>query len=269
LDQLNLAAVNNRVFSFSKESQELMDKFKLVLKDLINGVPTAYNDLENLLKNSNEQLEKMFNGLPPFLQNLVKSLPAKMSAALAPEVLAATSEKPGADAKFMAAESSKAGFKSKRSRIPSLKKLATQQGAVTAMLRSIMNFLKLRFPAFMTGTNVLLSLALFLLLFVFWYCHKRGREVRLEKERQARGTAGAEASDSEFDGSSLEESAVLEKRREGEGSEPPIQIHESASDEQLNARIADLPSVLDLPEPKSVPVPKDPSGAQKDPSVKQ
>ena len=23
-----------------------------------------------------------------------------------------------------------------------------------------------------------------MLLFVFWYCHKRGREVRLEKERQ-------------------------------------------------------------------------------------
>jgi len=33
------------------------------------------------------------------------------------------------------------------------------------------------------GTNVLLSLALFVLLFVFWYCHKRGREVRLAKEQ--------------------------------------------------------------------------------------
>jgi hypothetical protein len=26
------------------------------------------------------------------------------------------------------------------------------------------------------------------LLFVFWYCHKRGREVRLEKEENARNT---------------------------------------------------------------------------------
>merc|ERR1711939_346319 len=54
-------------------------------------------------------------------------------------------------------------------------------GAVVSMLKAIMNALKLRWPAFM-GTNVLLSLGLFVLLFVFWYCHKRGREVRLERE---------------------------------------------------------------------------------------
>jgi hypothetical protein len=67
------------------------------------------------------------------------------------------------------------------------------------LLKTIMNALKLRWPAFM-GTNVLLSLGLFgklslypffplfctnrilVLLFVFWYCHKRGRETRLERE---------------------------------------------------------------------------------------
>ena len=41
LDQLNLSAVNNRVFSFSKESQKLMEEFNQILKDLVNGVPTA------------------------------------------------------------------------------------------------------------------------------------------------------------------------------------------------------------------------------------
>ena len=67
-------------------------------------------------------------------------------------------------------------------KIPTLKDLVTKPGAVANMLRAIMTFLRTRFPAFM-GMNVLWSLALFVLLFVFWYCHKRGREKRLEKER--------------------------------------------------------------------------------------
>jgi hypothetical protein len=99
----------------------------------------------------------MYGALPPFLQALVKSLPAKMTATLAPEFLAASSEKPGFDAK--AASGSKAKFS--RPKIPSLKSLVAQQGAVATMLKSILNFLKLRFPAFVTGTNVLMSLAVF------------------------------------------------------------------------------------------------------------
>lgn len=42
----------------------------------------------------------------------------------------------------------------------SLKDLVTKPGAVVSLLKSIMNFLKFRFPAFM-GTNVLFSLGLF------------------------------------------------------------------------------------------------------------
>lgn len=270
LDQLNLAAVNNRVFSFSKESEELMDKFKLVLKDLINGVPTAYNDLETLLKNSSGQLEKMFIALPPFLQTLVKSLPTKIGATLGPEFLAAASEKPGFDmktAKAYAAAGSAAKTKYKRTAVPSLKKLVSQQGAVAGMLRSIMSFLKLRFPAVVTGTNVLLSLALFLLLFVFWYCHKRGRETRLERERlaaeagegssaaaAAAGAASGDSSDIEI--TDVEESTILEKPAETAsaaqlaGTEPPITIHDDpASGDKPSAAVADLPSVLDLPSP--------------------
>lgn len=160
LDQLNLSAVNNRVFSFSKESDELLNKFKVVLKDIVNGAPTAYNDLEKLLTGSEEQLKKMYGTLPPFLQNLVKSLPAKMTAALGPEILAAQAEKPGFDAKQRVSAS---GIKaaSKKARIPSLKTLVSAEGAVATMLRSILSFLKLRFPMLMTGTNVLMSLAVF------------------------------------------------------------------------------------------------------------
>jgi|TARA_R110002003_G_scaffold44_7_gene3245 hypothetical protein len=159
LDQLNLSAVNNRVFSFSKESEELLNKFTQVLKDIVNGAPTAYNDLEKLFTDYDAQLKKMYGGLPPFLQNMVKSLPAKLTATLGPELLAASAEKPGFDAKAAAG-----GSKSKRSKIPSipsLKSLVTAQGAVATALRSIVNFLKFRFPMLATGTNLIMSLAVF------------------------------------------------------------------------------------------------------------
>lgn len=249
LDQLNLSAVNNRVFSFSKESEELMERFKVVLKDLVNGVPTAYNDLEKLLTDSDTKLKDMYGTLPPFLQNLVKSLPAKMSTALAPELLAAAAEKPGFDAKQRTAasgRSTKTKKKSKRSRIPSLESLLSKEGAVATMLRSILSFLKLRFPALMTGTNVLLSLAVFLLLFVFWYCHKRGKEVRLEKEGLAtqEGGSGLASSASSFtdDGESIKVEAAPSKPKDGAGDE------KSAADLE-----AQLPSVANLPEPGSAP----------------
>ncbi|KAI9810921.1 MAG: hypothetical protein M1827_005780 [Pycnora praestabilis] len=177
LDKLNLAAVNNRVFSISKESQELLQKFTLVLKDLGNGVPTAYDDLESLLTNSENQIQRMYSHLPSFLQKLIQTLPNKMTGSLMPEMLAAAAEKQGINSAGMAGAAKKAGLK-----VPSLKDLVTKPGAVAGMLRTIMNFLKLRFPAFL-GMNVLWSLALFILLFVFWYCHKRGKESRLEKER--------------------------------------------------------------------------------------
>lgn len=164
LDDLNLSAVNNRVFSFSKESEELFNKFKLVLKDIVAGGPTAYNDLEKLFTEYETTLKNMYGNLPPFLQNMVKSLPAKMTAALGPEILAAASEKPGFDAKQQQTwqEGAKSYAKKKakqKAKIPSLKSLLSAEGAVATMLRSILNFLKLRFPAIMTGTNVVMSLA--------------------------------------------------------------------------------------------------------------
>ena len=71
LERLNLAADNNRVFSISDETQELLRKFKLIFKDMINGVPTAYHDLEMLLTNGNKQLQKTYSDLPGFLQKLI------------------------------------------------------------------------------------------------------------------------------------------------------------------------------------------------------
>ncbi|KAL1301878.1 hypothetical protein AAFC00_006059 [Neodothiora populina] len=223
LDRLNLSAINNRVFSFSGESQKVYQSFTVVLKDIIAGGPTAYEDLEKLIEENKEQLEKMFGNMPPFVQTLVKSLPAKMTSTLGPEVLAAMSEKPGNDmqAKMAAASSSSdaaaslnvpssSGNKKQKRKISSARSLVSEKGAVATMLRNILNFLKLRFPAFVTGTNVLMSLAVFILLFVFWYCHKRGKEVRLLKEKEA---SSASADISEVDEESdLDASTILNEK---------------------------------------------------------
>ncbi|KAI9824309.1 MAG: hypothetical protein M1826_007406 [Phylliscum demangeonii] len=182
LEKLNLAADHNHVFSLSKESRELVQKFTLVLKDLVNGVPTAYDDLVGLLDSSQGQLEKSYGRLPPYLQKLVRSLPRKMTGSLGPELLATAAAAQGTT-------HSHAGAKTTGLRMPSLKDMVTKPGAVAGILRAIMNFLKLRWPAFM-GTSVLWSLGLFVLLLVFWYCHKRGREVRLAKEKTTASEGG-------------------------------------------------------------------------------
>ncbi|KAH8732262.1 hypothetical protein GQ44DRAFT_735194 [Phaeosphaeriaceae sp. PMI808] len=257
LDQLNLSAVNNRVFSFSKESEELLNKFTQVLKDIVNGAPTAYNDLEKLFTDYDTQLKKMYGGLPPFLQNMVKSLPAKLTATLGPELLAANAEKPGFDAKMAAAGTK--GKKSKIPSIPSLKSLVTAQGAVATALRSIVNFLKFRFPMLATGTNLIMSLAVFLLLFVFWYCHKRGRETRLEKERLAaeEGESARVSSASSINEDTDSIFGDKPKRKPvASASEQPTQPLVIGDGREEQRTVADLPSVKHLPDPNEGKVPE-------------
>lgn len=182
LDRLNLAAIDNRVFSVSDETQALLKEFTQVLKDLINGVPTAYKDLESLLTNSDQQIQKTYNSLPSFLQKLVEKLPNAMTASIAPEIMAAASARAASYGVNLEKTGKAAGAASKFMKTPSLKDLITKPTAITGLLRSIVQFLETRFPAF-AGVNVLWSMALFLLLIVFWYCYKRGKEARLEKER--------------------------------------------------------------------------------------
>lgn len=194
----------------SHETQHLLESFTLVLKDVVNGAPTAYEDLDKLLTERGEQLDNLFSVMPPFVQTLVKSLPVKMYGAMAPSVAAAMSSEKADNVDLHAAEagtddeaevtidlgSSEANSskekKKKRGLVPSVQSLVKEQGTVAAMLRSILNFLQARFPMFITGTNVLMSVSVFLLLFVFWYCHKRGKQVRLSK--QAANKIAAEAS---------------------------------------------------------------------------
>lgn len=161
LEKLNLAAVNNRVFSISDETQELLQKFNLIVKDLVHGVPTAYDDLEKLLTLGDDQLQKTFNSLPTFLQTLIAKLPERMTGGLAPGIMAAAQEKASQSGVNMenagkaAAAAKKMGFK-----VPNLKDLTGKPAAIASLLRSIIVYLRTRFPAFL-GMNVLWSLALF------------------------------------------------------------------------------------------------------------
>ncbi|TGJ82219.1 hypothetical protein E0Z10_g6556 [Xylaria hypoxylon] len=177
LDDLDLSAKNNRAFSLSSEGAEMAHKFTQVLKDLVNGVPTAYGDLVSLLDDRDGVLARTFEKLPSGMKKLVAQLPEKLTSSLAPEILAMAAEAQGLDPK----EGGLKGAASKFLTPSSLKDLVTKPGALAGLLKGIVNALKTRFPAFI-GTNVLWSLAVFLLLTMLWYCHKRGREVRLERE---------------------------------------------------------------------------------------
>lgn len=173
LDNLNMSTINNRVFALNQSTQHIYDRFAEVLKDTINGGPTAYEDMEKLMKEAGPQLEKQFKSMPPFVQTLVKSLPAKLSGTLGPELLAAASEKPGADMKTSLESASKGETvvegkgkgkepekKSKR-RIPGIKSLISKEGAVAGILRNTVNFIQTRFPFLASTTNVVMSLAVF------------------------------------------------------------------------------------------------------------
>jgi len=188
LDNLNMSSINNRVFAFSGETQKIYERFAQVLKDTMEGGPTAYEDMDKLMKDAGPQLEKQFQSMPPFVQTLVKSLPSKLGTTLGPELLAAASEKPGNDMKTRMATASKQsgsapapattgssssssdikaaeanteeGQKKKR-KIPGLKGLVSQQGTVASILRNVVTFLKVRFPFLASMTNVVMSLAVF------------------------------------------------------------------------------------------------------------
>ena len=175
--KLDPSSMQTRALALSDDSRKMLNQFIQILKDVVSGAPHAYEDLDDFIKHREKQIEGLYDSLPPFLQKLVEALPTKAWQYLGPQVAAGMAAATSGDKTRAQAEQQKQ--QRSKSYVPSLKSLLSNQGAVTAMLRSILEFLEARFPAALAGTNVLLSLAVFLLLFVFWYCHKRGREERL------------------------------------------------------------------------------------------
>lgn len=191
LDDLNLSAQNNKAFALSPDSNELVRKFTLVLKDLVNGVPTAIDDLKGLIEDRDGVLKKNYDKLPSSMKKLVAQLPDKMTQSMGPEVMAAAAKSQGVKVDDLP-EGSNMKDTAKSLFMPkNLQDIITKPTALIGMLKAIVNFLKLRWPAFI-GLNVVWSVAIFLLLLVLWYCHKRGREVRLERENAIDGSGRVE-----------------------------------------------------------------------------
>lgn len=173
--------------TLSAESTELVRKFVLVLKDLVNGVPTAADDLKHLLDDRDGTLQRGYEKMPSSMRKLVAQMPNKLTSTLAPELLAVAAESQG----VKLAVKDEGGVDAKSAAKAMFLPLVTKPTSIVKMLKAIMNALKLRWPAFI-GTSAIWSVALFLLMFVLWYCHKRGREVRLEKEAGDAAEASAE-----------------------------------------------------------------------------
>lgn len=259
LDNLNMSSINNRVFAFSGETQKIYERFALVLKDTMEGGPTAYEDMEKLMKDAGPQLEKQFQSMPPFVQTLVKSLPSKLGTTLGPELMAAASEKPGNDMKARMAASNKSSAsdgnpsikipdagskeeggqqKKQKKRIPGLKGLVSEQGAVASILRNAVNFLRVRFPFLASTTNVVMSLAVFILMFVFWYCHKRGKEARLARETGTGKEGEAAAEDGDIEVEVTDEDEAEEEDEKGSAAnkgEPESATKQEDSAEAVSA----------------------------------
>ncbi|KAL7965825.1 hypothetical protein HDV63DRAFT_386336 [Trichoderma sp. SZMC 28014] len=155
LDRLSLSAQNNKVVSESKDSSDLLQRFTQVFKDLVNGVPTAYDDLTKLIEDRDGSINKLFEKLPASLKRLVTQLPDKLTTTLAPELLAAAAESQG----IKVVEGGMKGTAKRMLMGQNLADLVKKPGVIVSMLKAIVEVLKSRWPAFI-GMNVIWSVAL-------------------------------------------------------------------------------------------------------------
>lgn len=112
-------------------------------------------------------MEKTYSSLPNFIKQIIQTIPDKMTPAVL-RTLAATSP-------ATASVAGKLG----------LKEMVTTPGLLVELLKSIAQVLKTRFPSLLGG-GVAVGLAVFILFFVLWYCYKRGKETREEREEGER-----------------------------------------------------------------------------------
>lgn len=204
LERVNCAAANGTVFSSPKAAiKPLIDRFTQIFKDLVNGVPTAYDDLISLFESSSSLMEKTYSSLPSFIKQIIQSMPQKMT----PEVLrtlAATSP-------ALASVGSMG-----------LKEMVTTPGVLTNLYKAIVQLLKARFPMLLGG-GVAVGLGMFVLFFGLWYCYKRGKETREEREENERmETFGVERikSEKELEKEKKEKEKAEKKKKEEETAGP-------------------------------------------------
>ncbi|KAG9085242.1 hypothetical protein FRC06_003686 [Ceratobasidium sp. 370] len=206
LDSLDMQAGKQGIAFTTPVTRALLQRFTQILKDIVSGVPTAYNDLIDFLDASSTHLSKEWNSLPASFQKLIRSLPLGIPpdvfAAMTAAAAAPTVGEPAATSAAAGPSTPKpSGFASKLNPMSMFTKTNPQTGAqshtlprpsqvkdflgtgggIATLLRSVTMFLRTRFPM-LAGTNALMSMGLSILMLLLWYCHKRGREVRLERE---------------------------------------------------------------------------------------
>ncbi|KAL1837300.1 hypothetical protein VTJ49DRAFT_4043 [Mycothermus thermophilus] len=225
----------------SAELQSLLNQFVVVLRDIMRGAPTAANDLVALLDGRNDVLKRGFDKLPKSLQKIVTQLPDKLTSALGPEVLAAAAA--AAESQGLKRDADK---KAKVKDAKGLAKFLAPRGLgdlvltpaiVKSMLKAIVNALKLRWPAFV-GTSMLWSVAIVLLLFVLWYCRKRGKEEREREEAEKAGTSAAKERSS--GSSSRRNSGSSSRRNSGSGSRKKSGSRRSSRDDASRSTYAEV-----------------------------
>ncbi|KKP06017.1 hypothetical protein THAR02_01889 [Trichoderma harzianum] len=254
LDLLNLSAKNNKAVTESKDSSDILQKFTQIFKDLVNGVPTAYDDLTKLFENNDGTINKLFEKLPSSLQKLVTQLPDKLTTTLAPEILAAAAESQG----IKVAEGGMKGAAKRMLFGQNLANLVKKPGAIVGMLRAIVEVLKSRWPAFI-GMNVIWSVALSLLLVVLWYCYKRGREERILREEAAAGNEEAARRLAEL---SEDEGSDENDKPAADGKEAPNAKEAQEAAEVVEAAGAAaaagvIPVIITSPEGEQIAAPKE------------
>jgi hypothetical protein len=87
-------------------------------------------------------------------------------------------------------------------------------------------------------------------MFVFWYCHKRGKQVRLDRETEA-GEAGEASKTDEAEGGSDFDATDSEGGDVDDAAEKIAQAVKNDSAESSGAK----DDVLNQPEPAQVPLP--------------
>jgi len=206
LDSLDMQAGKQGTAFTTPVTRALLHRFTQILKDIVSGVPTAYNDLIEFLDASSMHLSKEWNSLPASFQKLIRSLPLGIPpdvfAAMTAAAAAPTAGGPATTSTVAGPSTPKpSGLASKLNPMSMFTKTNPQTGAhshtlpspsqvkqflgtgggISTLLRSVITFLRARFPM-LAGTNALMSIGLSILTLLLWYCHKRGREVRLERE---------------------------------------------------------------------------------------
>lgn len=128
-----------KVSTFNDKTRLLMAEFMQILKDIQSGVPLAGRDLQDFFEKHTADLKTANDSVPSFIKALVlKLLPF--------------------------------------SAVPSIEELS-KPGALMGLIKSVLQVLRQRFPAFVGG-SVLMVMAVVVVMLGVWYTYKRGREER-------------------------------------------------------------------------------------------